>query len=124
MLLGPNMIRSQGLLPLLNSSSVFGTKASRGMTSTSSLMPSLSYRSFSTSDSEYFTYSALTTARIVVPSYGRLPWAGAGPGRHPATAIATTASTTATTTSRFMSEISFELYSWNNHDRADQKRPV
>src|SRR6185503_19275069 len=76
MLLGPNMIRSHGLLPLLNSSSVFGTKASSGMTSTSSLIPSLSYRSFSTSDSEYFTYSAFTTARMVVPSYGFLPWAG------------------------------------------------
>ena len=76
MLLGPNMMRSQGLPPLLNSSSVFGTKASSGMTSTSSLIPSLSYRSFSTSDSEYFTYSAFTTARIVVPSYGRAPWAG------------------------------------------------
>ena len=106
MLLGPNMMRSQGLLPLLNSSSVFGTKASSGMTSTSILIPSLSYRSFSTSDSEYFTYSAFTTALIVVPSYG-FPCAGAPGGRTPTARAATSVSTSPTSASRFMSESPF-----------------
>ncbi len=65
---GPNITRSQGLDPELNSRSVFETKASSGITSVSIFTPSLSYRSFSTSESEYFTYSAFTTARIVWPS--------------------------------------------------------
>src|SRR6266446_10025107 len=68
---GPNMTRSQGLEPELNSRSVLATKASAGITSVSIFTPSLSYRSFSTRVSEYFTYSAFTTARMVWPSYGR-----------------------------------------------------
>src|SRR5882724_12049382 len=90
---GPNITRSHGLLPPLNSSSVLATNASAGTTSVSIFTPSLSYRSFSTSESEYLTYSAFTTARMVWPSYGFLPWAGAPPTRTP------TAATAATTTS-------------------------
>ena len=65
---GPNITRSQGLEPELNSRSVFDTKASRGITSVSIFTPSLSYRSFSTRLREYLTYSAFTTARMVWPS--------------------------------------------------------
>src|SRR5205823_4629175 len=68
---GPNITRSHGLPPPLNSSSVLATKASAGITSVSSLTPSLSYKSCSIRVSEYFTNSAFTTARIVCPSYGR-----------------------------------------------------
>src|SRR5438445_11848265 len=75
---GPNITRSYGLPPPLNSSSVLATKASAGMTSVSSLTPSLSYRSCSISVSEYFTNSAFTTARTVCPSYGRAAGARSG----------------------------------------------
>src|SRR6267143_1922789 len=75
---GPNMTRSHGLEPLLNSRSVLATNASAGMTSVSSLTPSLSKRSCSIRVSEYFTNSAFTTARIVCPSYGRAAGARAG----------------------------------------------
>src|SRR4029453_19090294 len=108
MLVGPNMMRSHGLEPLLNSSSVLGTKASSGMTSTSSLMPSLSLKSFSPRDSGYFTYSALTTARMVVPSYGLAPCAGACTGITPAATIAISTSRTARNPSCLMREFSFE----------------
>src|SRR6266852_1727368 len=75
---GPNMTRSHGLEPLLNSSSVLATNASAGMTSVSSLTPSLSKRSCSIRVSEYFTNSAFTTARTVCPSYGRAAGARSG----------------------------------------------
>src|SRR5437870_2507209 len=75
---GPNITRSQGLPPELNSSRVLATKASAGMTSVSSLTPSLSYRSCSIRVSEYFTNSAFTTARMVCPSYGRAAGARSG----------------------------------------------
>src|SRR2546428_723346 len=49
------------------------------------------------SDSEYFTYSALTTARMVWPSYGRAaPTEGT---REPVSATSPTSTTTATITS-------------------------
>src|SRR6266566_5951828 len=75
---GPNITRSHGLPPPLNSSSVLATKASAGITSVSSLTPSLSYKSCSIRVSEYFTNSAFTTARIVCPSYGRAAGARSG----------------------------------------------
>src|SRR5438309_12013480 len=48
------------------------------MTSVSTFAPSLSYRSYSISASEYFTNSAFTTARTVCPSYGRAAGARSG----------------------------------------------
>jgi len=65
---GPNITRSHGLEPELNSRSVFDTNASSGITSVSIFTPSVSKRSFSMRLSEYFTYSAFTTARMVWPS--------------------------------------------------------